>query len=426
MRIPGTNIVIGRNLEKRGTSSSDFLTGFTSLSSRTLSGVKITKRNAMEIAAFYSGVRIITDAISSLPNQVIRVEGSSRTRDKEHQVYSLLAQKPNDLMTPYVFDQLMIPPLLIWGNAYAIIEFDPRTIRPIALLPVHPSRVKVEMIEGILWYTFRMDKGADIVLDQSNVIHYRGLGDIAQGKSVIDYASNNLGLGRAAEDFGATFFGNGANMHGVLESDKELSPKAIANLRESIDTIHGGISRSNKMLILEEGLTFNTTSIPPDKAQFLETRKFSVTDVARWLKLPPHLLADLEKATFTNIEQQDLNFVKLSILPWLINIEQENNRKLLREDEKGTIFTKKNLDGLLRGDIKSRTNAYKLMIQNGIMFPNEARAMEEMNPYEGGDSAWMPINIGPINEEGTNQTGINENSSKVPNTPEPDEDDEDE
>ena len=379
----------------------DFLKGVTNVGT-TSSGVSITTENSMTIAGVYAAVRVITDAISQLPTHVVREVGNNIERDKKHPVFPLVSRQPNDLMTNFVFWQIMFPNVLLWGNAYAIIDFDPRTQRPISLLPVHPSMVTVSMRNGILMYTFRLEGGTEFTHDQSNVLHYRGLGDQLMGKSVIDLAKENLGLGKAAERFGSTFFGNGTNMNGVLTTDSSLSDKARTNISASISSSNGGLSNSNKLLLLEEGLKFQTTSIPPDSAQFLETRKFSIPDISRWFKVAPHKIADLERATFSNIEEQDLNFVKETILPWVIMIEQEDNRKLLREDEKNTLSIKKNLDGLLRGDIKTRYEAHKVGIQNGFMTPNEARKKENMNPIDGLDTTWMQLNTAPV-VDGTNQ-----------------------
>lgn len=384
--------------------STNFLSsGFESIMGKSKAGVSVTNDNAMNIAGVYAAVRVISDAISSLPVSIIETKQDSKVRLIDHPLYPLLSREPNNLMTSFVYRQIIMPQVLLWGNSYSIIEFQGGNKRPKSIIPVHPSKVTVTLLDGILYYTFKNTGKMDFTLDQSNVLHFRGLGDNLMGKSVIDYAKDNLGLGKAAEEFGSTFFGNGANMHGVLQSDSSLSQKAIDNLRTSLQQNHGGISRSNKLLILEEGLKFNNTSIPPDAAQFLETRKFSITDVGRWFKIPQHMINDLEKATFSNIEQQDLNFVKHSILPYVINLEQELDRKLLREVEKPTMHIKLNLEGLLRGDIKTRSEAYKTFIQNGVMSPNEARSKEEMNPYEGGNSYWQPLNSAPVDKNGTNQ-----------------------
>jgi HK97 family phage portal protein len=388
-----------------GTSSKNsfLINGWETIVGGGKSGRNITQGNALAIPAVYAAVRAITDAISSLPIHVMKDNGSTKIKDRKHPLYKLLNREPNDLMTISIFWQIVVPQILLYGNSYCIIEFAKGSFRPVSLLPVHPDMVEVEIKEGILWYTFKLEGGQKIYLDQSNVLHFRGLGDTVMGKSVIDYARENLGLGAAAEEFGSRFFGNGAAMTGILESDSALSDKAYTNLSNSFSDRHGGLANAHKPLILEEGLKYKTVSISPDQAQFLETRRFSIEDIARWFKIQPHKIGDLSRSTFSNIEQQDLNFVKESVLPYVISIEQELNRKLLREVEKDTVYFKMNLDGLLRGDIKTRSEAYKTFIQNGIMNPNEARAKEEMNPYDGGDSYFMPLNLAPIDENGTNQ-----------------------
>jgi HK97 family phage portal protein len=417
MKIPSIREVVTLFTSQRN--HNDFLKGVTNVGT-TSAGVSITTDNSMTIAGVYSAVRVITDAISQLPTHVVREVGNNIEKDKSHALFPLVSRQPNDLMTNFVFWQIMFPNVLLWGNAYAIIDFDPRTMRPISLLPVHPSMVTVSIQNGILMYTFRLEGGTEFTLDQSNVLHYRGLGDQLMGKSVIDLAEDNLGLGKAAEGFGSTFFGNGTNMNGVLTTDSSLSDKARKNISDSISSSNGGLSKSNKLLLLEEGLKFQPTSIAPDSAQFLETRKFSIVDIARWFKLAPHKIADLERATFSNIEEQDLNFVKETILPWVIMIEQEDNRKLLREDEKNTLSIKKNLDGLLRGDIKTRYEAHKVGIQNGFITPNEARKKENMNPIDGLDTTWMQLNTAPV-VDGTNQQAKEE---EVKETIKPKEDEE--
>lgn len=389
--------------------TSDVLKGTWQSMGGTKSGVSITKENSMTIAGVYTAVRVYTDAIASLPTHVISDTGEEKRKVSNHPVYSLVSRKPNSLMTNSVYWNVVIPQLLLWGNSYSIIEYqNGGSIRPISLMPVHPSKVKVHVLDGVLVYEFKIgDK--KIVLDQSNVVHFRGLGDEVQGKSVIEYAKDNLALGKASEDFGSKFFSNGANQSGILTTDQILNDKAITNLRASLERNHGGVTSSQKTMILEQGLKYQTTSVPPDSAQFLETRRFSIEDIARWFKLPPDKLADLTRATFSNLEQQDLNFVKHSILPLVINIEEELTRKLLREMEQNTTYIKKNLDGLLRGDIKTRYEAYQSGIQNGIISPNEARNKEGMNPYEGGDSKFMPLNLSPIDSNGTNQVQNEEN-----------------
>jgi len=333
-------------------------------------------------------------------------DGIDKVKDKSHPVYKLFNREPNSLMTISTFWKLVIPDILLWGNSYSIIEFARGSFRPVSVMPVHPSKVEVEIKDGVLWYTFKLDK-TTLTLDQSNVLHFRGMGNNVMGKSVIDYAKNNLGLGSAAEEFGSRFFGNGASMTGVLQTDLSLSDKAFTNLKTSFNDMYGGIANSNKPLILEEGLKYTPTSIPPDSAQFLETRRFSVEDVSRWFNIPPDKIGDLSRATFSNLEQQNQNFITNTLMPYVINIESECTRKLLREDEKDTTYFKMNLNGLLRGDIKTRTESYRTLFNIGAITVNEIRNYEEMNPVEGGESRYVPMNLGKVDEEGNNQLANN-------------------
>jgi HK97 family phage portal protein len=382
----------------------DVMHGFEDLVAPSKSGVQITKDNAMNISGVYAAVKLLSDSISSLPIHLIKESKDKKEKDYTNPLYKLVSKEPNKLMTSYTWRQIFMPHILLWGNAYAVIDWDKKTMRPKQLMPVHPSKVEIEIKKGIAIYTIQLEN-KQIVVDQSNIVHFRGLGDEVKGKSVIEYAKDNLGLGKAAEDFGSKFFSNGAAIGGIYEHPSQLSDKAYNNLQKSLERRAGGLSNSHKILILEEGMKFTTTSIPPNAAQFLETRKFSINDVARWFGVPPHMIADLERATFSNIEQQNLNFSQFSILPYVVLIEQELNRKLLREDEKETMYFKLNMDGLLRGDMQSRYTAYQIGIQNGIVNPNEVRRKEDLDAYEGGNDYFMAANISRIKDLNNTENG---------------------
>jgi HK97 family phage portal protein len=401
MKIPFTNLQIGtRSVENvRALAASAWETLG---SNSTKSGVTINQENSLAIPAVYAAVKVITEAFSTLPMHIMKDDGVNKIKDKKHPVYKLFNREPNSLMTISTFWKLCMPDILLWGNSYSIIEFAAGTFRPIAVMPVHPSKVEVEIKDGVLWYTFKLDKTV-LTLDQSNVLHFRGMGNNVMGKSVIDYARNNLGLGSAAEEFGSRFFGNGASMTGILQTDSSLGEKAFNNLKASFNDLHGGIANANKPLILEEGLKYTPTSIPPDSAQFLETRRFSVEDVSRWFNIPADKIGDLSRATFSNLEQQNQNFITNTLMPYVINIESECSRKLLRETEKDSTYFKMNLNGLLRGDIKTRTESYRTLFNIGAMTVNEIRSFEEMNPVEGGESRYVPMNLGKVDEDGNNQ-----------------------
>jgi len=401
MRIPFTNIQIGtraiENVRSISSSAWETLGGTPSKS-----GVTVTKDNAMTIAGVYSAVKVITDAFSTLPMHIMVDNGTTKTKARQHPVYNLLGSEPNSLMTVSTFWQIIMPEILLWGNSFSIIEFARGSFRPISILPVHPSKVEVEVINGVLWYTFKLENQV-IKLDQSNVLHFRGLGDNVMGKSVIDYAKDNLGLGKASEDFGSRFFKNGASTSGVLNHPDKLSDKAFDNLRTSFNDNYGGIGNANKPIILEEGMKWQTVSIPPDSAQFLETRRFQIEDIARWFNIPPDKIGDLTHATFSNLEQQNQNFITNTLMPYVINVESECTRKLLRETEKSTTYFKMNLNGLLRGDIKTRTESYRTLFNIGAITVNEIRGLEEMNPATGGDARYVPMNLGKVDEDGNNQ-----------------------
>ncbi len=410
MRIPFTNIQIGtralENVRSISASAWETLGGTPSKS-----GVTITQKNAMAIAGVYSAVKVITDAFSTLPMHIMVDNGTTKIKDKTHPVYNLFGSEPNSLMTVSTYWNIIIPEILLWGNSFSIIEFARGSFRPISILPVHPSKVEVEVINGVLWYTFNLENTV-IKLDQSNVLHFRGLGDNVIGKSVIDYAKDNLALGKASEDFGSRFFKNGASTSGVLQSPDKLSDKAFDNLRNSFNDMYGGIANSNKPIILEEGLKWQPVSIPPDSAQFLETRRFQIEDIARWFNIPPDKIGDLSRATFSNLEQQNQNFITNTLMPYVINIESECTRKLIRESEKSTTYFKMNLNGLLRGDIKTRTESYRTLFNIGAITVNEIRNLEEMNPATGGDARYVPMNLGKVDEDGNNQPLAEENKTE--------------
>lgn len=400
----------------KSVSSDSFLTGnWVDISGgQSKSGVVISKDNSITLSGVYAAVRVYTDAISSLPIHVIKETATSKVKDFNHPLTHLLSKEPNSLMTSFVWRQIIMPQILLWGNSFSLIEFEKGGgFRPKAIMPIHPQFIdKVEIENGVLMYYIILEDGKKFKVDQSQMLHFRGIGDNIMGKSVIDVAKDSLEGAKATEDFGSSFFKNGANLNGVLSTDAVLNDKSYENVKKSWDKAHGGVSKNNSTAILEQGLKYQSITIPPDSAQFLETRRFSIEDIARWFKLPPHMIGDLTHATFTNIDAQDLNLVKHSLLPLIINIEQEIDRKLFRENEKPSMYVKMNLEGLLRGDIKTRYEAHKIGIQNGFMTLNEARSLEGMNPIDGLDVTFMQLNTAPI-VDGTNQPKVIDEKEKV-------------
>lgn len=370
--------------------------GWSFLFGGTTSGKAVNERTAMQTSAVYACVRILAESVAGLPLHVYeRTANGSKSTKPSHPLYRLLHDEPNREMTSFVFRETLMSHLLLWGNAYAQIIRDGRGF-PIALYPLLPDRMAVDRREsGELVHTYQSDKG-QVKLRRENVLHIPGLGfDGLIGYSPIAMAKNAVGLALATEDYGATFFANGANPGGVLEHPGVIKPEQADRLRESWQSQFGG-ANAHKVAVLEEGLKFHQMSIPPEQAQFLETRKFQINEIARIFRVPPHMVGDLEKSSFSNIEQQSLEFVKYTLDPWVVRWEQSLQQALLLPSEKATIFIKFNLDGLLRGDYQSRMQGYSTGIQNGFMSVNDVRGLEDMNlltAEEGGDLHFVNGNM---------------------------------
>ena len=370
--------------------------GWNFLFGGTTSGKAVNERTAMQTSAVYACVRILAESVAGLPLHVYeRTANGSKSTKPSHPLYRLLHDEPNREMTSFVFRETLMSHLLLWGNAYAQIIRDGRGF-PIALYPLLPDRMAVDRNEsGELVYTYQSDKG-QVKLRRENILHIPGLGfDGLIGYSPIAMAKNAVGLALATEDYGAAFFANGANPGGVLEHPGVIKPEQADRLRESWQSQFGG-ANAHKVAVLEEGLKFHQMSIPPEQAQFLETRKFQINEIARIFRVPPHMVGDLEKSSFSNIEQQSLEFVKYTLDPWVVRWEQSFQQALILPSEKATIFIKFNLDGLLRGDYQSRMQGYSTGIQNGFMSVNDVRGLEDMNlltAEEGGDLHFVNGNM---------------------------------
>lgn len=392
---------------------------FSLLFGRTSSGKTVNERTALQTTAVYACVRILSETIASLPLHVYRYTEGGKAKDTEHVLYTLLHDEPNPDMTSFVFRETLMSHLLIWGNAYSQILRD-RSGQVIGLYPLLPDQMSVHRSEkGKLFYVYNryeednpnfQEKGS-IVLSQEEVLHIPGLGfDGLIGYSPIALAKNAVGMTLACEEYGASFFGNGANPGGVLEHPGIL--KDPAKVRDSWNAVYQGTRNAHKVAVLEEGMSYKQIGIPPEEAQFLETRKFQINEIARLFRIPPHMVGDLEKSSFSNIEQQSLEFVKYTLDPWVVRFEQALKKSLLLPEEKKTHFIKFNVDGLLRGDYQSRMNGYAIGRQNGWLSTNDIRKLEELNPIppeEGGDLYLINGNMTKLKDAGgfmkTNQEG---------------------
>lgn len=362
------------------------------------SGKRVNERSAMQMTAVYSCVRILSEAIAQLPLHVYEYTETGGRKAAEHPLYFLLHDEPNPEMTSFVFRETLMTHLLLWGNAYAqVIRNGKGEI--IALYPLMPDRMKVDRDEhGQLYYEYTVStddapingKQASVKLAPSDVLHIPGLGfDGLVGYSPIAMAKNTIGMAIACEEYGAKFFANGAQPSGVLEHPGTL--KDPAKVRESWQSTFGGSRNANKVAVLEEGMKYTPISISPEQAQFLETRKFQINEIARIFRVPPHMVGDLEKSSFSNIEQQSLEFVKYTLDPWVSRWEQSIKRRLFTQEEKQKYFVKFNVDGLLRGDYQSRMNGYAIGRQNGWMSANDIRELENLDriPAEDGGDLYL-------------------------------------
>ena len=374
------------------------------------SGKQVNERTSIQMTAVYSCVRILSEAVASLPLNVYRyTDTGGKEKAIDHSLYRLLHDEPNPEMSSFIFRETLMTHLLLWGNAYAQIIRNGKG-EVIALYPLMPDRMTVDRdSNGRLYYKYRksnddaptMESGV-VSLAPSDVLHVPGLGfDGLVGYSPIAMAKNAIGLAIAAEEYGSKFYANGAAPSGVLEHPGTL--KDPTRVRDSWNSTFGGSSNSHKVAVLEEGMKYTPISISPNEAQFLETRKFQINEIARIFRVPPHMVGDLEKSSFSNIEQQSLEFVKYTLDPWVIRWEQALYRTLLSEEEKKSYFFKFNVEGLLRGDYQSRMQGYATARQNGWMSANDIRELEDLDriPAElGGDLYLINGNMLPLESAG--------------------------
>ena len=391
----------------------------------TTSGKAVTERSAMQMTAVYSCVRILAEAVAGLPLHLYRYkEDGGKDKALDHPLYLLLHDEPNPEMSSFVFRETLMTHLLLWGNAYAQIIRNGKG-EVIALYPLMPNKMSVDRdANGQLYYQYTRSteeaptmKGVTVNLRPSDVLHIPGLGfDGLVGYSPIAMAKNAIGMAIACEEYGAKFFANGAAPGGVLEHPGTI--KDPQRVRESWQSTFGGSGNSNKIAVLEEGMKYTPIGISPEQAQFLETRKFQINEIARIFRVPPHMVGDLEKSSFSNIEQQSLEFVKYTLEPWLVRWEQSIQRTLFSPEEKKRYFAKFNVEGLLRGDYASRMNGYATARQNGWMSANDIRELENMDRIpaeEGGDLYLINGNMLPLGNAGA---FVDTESDRAPAKPE--------
>ncbi len=356
------------------------------------SGIQITSANAMQISTVYQCIKVLSESVGMLPLSVMRELGVSKEIYSDHSLHRILKVAPNDYMTSQEWKELVMAHLCLTGAHYSYINWV--NGRVTELLPLSPSAVKPKLNNDYsVEYDVTFKNGTTATLSQNEILHFRTFTlDGLTPVSPIGQTRHALGLAKATEQHGSSLFKNGASPFGGFKTQGELTDEQFNRLKTELETYQGS-GNSFKPLILEGGLEWVQVSITPEDAQFLETRKYQRSEIAGIFRVPPHMIGDLERATFSNIEHQGLDFVNYSLMPYITKLESRINVSLFPENEQGTIYAKFNVNALLRGDMKARADFYTRMVQNGAMSPNEIREKEDMNPREGGDIYLTPMNM---------------------------------
>ena len=390
--------------------------GQTFVFGRADSGERVDEKTAMQIATVYACVRLLAETVAGLPLHLYRYTddtGNGKERAKDHPLYKILYRQPNPEMTSFSFWETMVLQILLWGNSYAQVIRDGKN-NVLALYPLPPENVEVDRDEkGHIYYIYHAytdevpgENNKDIYFRSDEVFHVPGLSyNGLVGVSPIAMMKNSLGTTLAVEKYGSAFFKNGAQPSGVLEHPGVL--KNPEKIRENWSDVYGGANNAHKVAVLEEGMSYKAISLPPEDSQFLSTRQFGVNEICRIFRVPPHLVQDMEHATFSNIEHQSIDFVVHTLTPWLVRFEQAIIKDLLLPDEQDDYFPKFNVDGLLRGDYQSRMQGYATGISNGFLSPNDIHRLENMDliPAEkGGDDYYLNGGYVKLEDAGKNVT----------------------
>ena len=385
----------------------------------TSSGVSVTTNSALNYSSFFQGVNLISGDVSRIPLVLYRREDGGKEKATEHPAYYLMRRKPSADLTVNHLLRTLTAHAIIHGNGYAYI-FRNSSFVPQELLLLDPSITFPVRENGRLWYVTQVS-GELRRLSPANVLHIRGLGsDGLVGYGVVDRARESLGLGLAAERFGSSFFGNGATSSGLLEYPGKLTDTTVGRIRSQWNSMHQGLQKAHRVAVLEAGIKFHQLSVPPEQAQFLETRRFQRQEIASWLNLPPHKLGDESRTSYNSIESENLDYLN-RLDHWLDAFESECWDKLLTESEKRSddLFFEFHRVSLLKVDADQRSKLYHSYLQDGVMSPNEVRAAENMNPREGGNKYYLPLNMARVDEEGNIEVAPKAESNSAPSNSAP-------
>lgn len=361
---------------------------------KTATGRNVNAATAITNSAVYAAVNVIASAVGSLPLKVWRGDGTTKTEARDHPLWTTLHDRPNPEMTASSYREAEQGHMLTRGTGFS--EIVRSGGGDVELWPINPDKMKPVRVSGTLAWEF----DSKTIIPNERILHVPGLGsDGITGWSVVSLARESIGLGLATEEYGARFFGNNSIPTGLLSHPETLSDGAAKRLKASWEATQGGLSNSHRVAVLEEGVEWKAMGLSAEDSQFLQTRQFQVREIARWFNVQPHKIGDLDDATFGNIEEQSIEFVTDTLMPWLTRWEQAMNAKLLTDQERASgLFVQFVVNGLLRGDVEKRGAWYNTRFQTGSITPNQIRRLENENPIEGGDVAYIGVNMIPLTE----------------------------
>jgi len=371
---------------------------------QSLSGETVTEQSALTYSAVWNAVTLIAGTIASLPLHLMQMKAEKKRIATDRVMYRVLHDQANPFMTAKTLRETLMGHILLWGNGYAekVVNGYGELVQ---LWPITPNLVTPMWQDGEIVYRVQVGK-EDKYFTRDKILHIPGIGfDGLMGYSVVAMARKSIGLGMAMETFGSLYFGNGTHPGVIVSHPNQLSAAAHANLKKSLTEGYSGLGQSHRLLLLEEGMKLEKVGVPPEDAQFLESRQFQIPEIARWFNLPPHKLKDLTRSSFNNIESEQRSFYTDTLLPWLVTLEQNYNMQLLTDGDRalsgrGRLYYKHVVEGILRADAAGRGAFYREMFNIGAFSINEIRQLEDKDPIEGGDIHLVPMNMTPLQNAG--------------------------
>jgi len=394
-----------RSVEKRDLVFPPELSAYMARSQLSGTGVTVNSETALRFMAVYACIRVIAEDVASLPLHLYRrLQPRGKERATSHPLYDVLHTRVNEEQTSFQWRETMQTHVLLSGNAYALpTMFNGRVVE---LWPIMPNRVSVRRNTQTNELEYIVSPGGTNerkVLSplgttgngMREIFHLPGLSlDGVTGISPIRYGRDAIGLGLASQEFASGFFSRGARPSAILEYPGQLSSEAHNRLKASFEEAYSGLSNSGRVALIEEGMKLNTSyQMPLEDAQFIENRKMSIEEIARLFRVQPHKIGHHEHSTFSNIEHLGIDHVVSTIRPWLVRWEQAIGTKIIPEEEQTRFFVEFLVDGLLRGDSEGRSKLYQALWNMGAMSPNDIREKEGMNPIDGGDTYYVPLNF---------------------------------